>query len=69
MARHFEQPRAMQLRYLTRAGKATDRGSLIVFPLPLDLISGFIGRRPSSSGRPVVAPSPSVSPPGLAGGA
>ena len=33
----------MQLRYLTTLqGMATDRSSLIVFPLPLDLISGFI---------------------------
>ena len=34
----------MQLRYLTTLqGMATDRSSMIVFPLPLDLISGFIG--------------------------
>jgi regulator of protease activity HflC (stomatin/prohibitin superfamily) len=38
------QPQAMQLRYLTTLqGMATDRSSMIVFPLPLDLISGFIG--------------------------
>ena len=38
------QPQAMQLRYLTTLqGMATDRSSMIVFPLPLDLISGFRG--------------------------
>ncbi|MGZ9257324.1 MAG: slipin family protein, partial [Candidatus Binatia bacterium] len=46
------QPQAMQLRYLTTLqGMATDRSSLIVFPLPLDLISGFIAgaeRKPAA---------------------
>ena len=48
------QPQAMQLRYLTTLqGMATDRSSLIVFPLPLDLISGFMAgaeRKPAASG-------------------
>src|SRR5512147_630575 len=36
------QPQAIQLRYLTTLqGMATDRSSLIVFPLPLDLLQGF----------------------------
>ncbi|MCP5365535.1 MAG: slipin family protein [Hyphomicrobiales bacterium] len=38
------QPQAIQLRYLTTLqGMATDRSSLIVFPLPLDLIKGLSG--------------------------
>jgi regulator of protease activity HflC (stomatin/prohibitin superfamily) len=37
------QPQAIQLRYLTTLqAMATDRSSLIVFPLPLDLLRGFV---------------------------
>jgi regulator of protease activity HflC (stomatin/prohibitin superfamily) len=37
------QPQAMQLRYLTTLqGMGTDRSSLIVFPLPIDLLQGFL---------------------------
>ena len=38
------EPGAMQLRYLqTLAGMASDRSSLVVFPLPVDLIDGLRG--------------------------
>jgi len=40
-----EQPQALQLRYLqTLTEVANDRSSTIVFPLPMDLIEGFIKR-------------------------
>jgi regulator of protease activity HflC (stomatin/prohibitin superfamily) len=45
------QPEAMQLRYLqTMTQVAGDRGSTIVFPLPMDLLQPLLGRaatRPS----------------------
>lgn len=38
------QPQGIQLRYLTTVqGMATDRSSLIIFPLPVDLLSGLAG--------------------------
>src|SRR5512133_2136354 len=47
------QPQAMQLRYLTTLqGMATDRSSLIVFPLPLDLLQGFVTKIPGKSAEP-----------------
>lgn len=40
------QPQAMQLRYLqTLTEIATDRGSTIVFPLPIDLIQPLLAER------------------------
>ena len=40
-----EQPIALQLRYLqTLAEIATEKNSTIVFPIPIDLISMFLGR-------------------------
>lgn len=42
------QPSAMQLRYLgTLAEIATERTSMVIFPLPLDLLSGLIKSSPS----------------------
>ncbi len=39
------QPEAMQLRYLTTLqGMSGDRSSLIVFPLPIDLLSAILGK-------------------------
>jgi regulator of protease activity HflC (stomatin/prohibitin superfamily) len=39
------QPEAMQLRYLqTMTSVAGDRGSTIVFPLPMDLLQSMFGR-------------------------
>jgi regulator of protease activity HflC (stomatin/prohibitin superfamily) len=38
-------PTTLQLRYLqTLADISTERGSTIVFPLPMDLISAFMGK-------------------------
>ncbi len=44
------QPQAMQLRYLqTLANIAGDKSSIIVFPLPIDLLSALAtGKRPES---------------------
>jgi len=42
------QPAAMQLRYLgTLAEIATERTSMVIFPLPLDLLGGLMNRGPS----------------------
>jgi len=39
------EPSALQLRYLqTLSGIATDRSNIILFPLPMDLLSGFLTR-------------------------
>jgi regulator of protease activity HflC (stomatin/prohibitin superfamily) len=39
------QPQAIQLRYLTTLqGMSTDRSSLVVFPLPLDMLTGLLGK-------------------------
>ena len=39
-----QQPEAMQLRYLqTMTQVAGDRGSTIVFPLPMDLFKHLVG--------------------------
>jgi regulator of protease activity HflC (stomatin/prohibitin superfamily) len=44
------QPVALQLRYLgTLKEIATERTSMVIFPLPMDLISAFLGR--GSSGK------------------
>ena len=43
------QPQSMQLRYLqTLASIAGDKTSTIVFPLPIDLLTGLTGSRSSS---------------------
>lgn len=40
-----QQPAALQLRYLqTLADIATDRSSVVVFPLPVDLVRAFLGQ-------------------------
>lgn len=45
-----EQPQALQLRYLqTLTEVANDRSSTIVFPLPMDLLKGFL--KPGEAGR------------------
>ena len=56
------QPEAMQLRYLqTMTQVAGDRGSTIVFPIPMDLIGALLGK-------PRAEPAPTVlSPVGTAG--
>jgi regulator of protease activity HflC (stomatin/prohibitin superfamily) len=39
------QPSALQLRYLqTLSGIATERSNVILFPLPMDLLSSFLGK-------------------------
>jgi len=39
------EPAALQLRYLqTLSGIATERSSTIVFPLPMDMLSAFLGK-------------------------
>jgi regulator of protease activity HflC (stomatin/prohibitin superfamily) len=55
-------PQALQLRFLTTLqGMSSDRSSLIVFPLPLDLVSAFMPkttggsdgtRTPAATGKP-----------------
>jgi regulator of protease activity HflC (stomatin/prohibitin superfamily) len=55
-------PSALQLRYLQTLGDiSSDQTRTIIFPLPMDLISAFVGgRQPEESGaaavRPVVRP-------------
>jgi len=45
-----QQPQAMQLRYLQTLGSiAGDKSSTIVFPVPMDLLSTFLGRTPGST--------------------
>ena len=45
------QRQALQLRYMqTLTEVARDRSSVIVFPLPVDLISGLLDKHPSSDG-------------------
>ena len=45
-----QQPEAMQLRYLqTMTQVAGDRGSTVIFPLPMDLIQPLLARARSSS--------------------
>jgi len=67
-------PSALQLRYLqTLADISSEQTRTIIFPLPMDLISAFVGGRAGESGaaavKPVVTPktSPSADPAGLAG--
>jgi regulator of protease activity HflC (stomatin/prohibitin superfamily) len=49
-------PTALQLRYLqTLTDLSGDRGTVLVFPIPVDLISGFLS---SVSGRSTVSPAP-----------
>jgi regulator of protease activity HflC (stomatin/prohibitin superfamily) len=41
------EPAALQLRYLgTLKEIATERTSMVVFPIPIDLFSAFLGRGP-----------------------
>lgn len=47
------QPAALQLRYLgTLKEIATERSSIVVFPLPMDLFSAFLGKLAPSSSPP-----------------
>jgi len=47
-------PSALQLRYLqTLSDISSDQSRTIIFPLPMDLISAFIGRGAESSAQPV----------------
>lgn len=53
------QPSAMQLRYLqTLTQVAGDKTSTLVFPIPVDLLSGLVGRPPAAPGPAVHPPSP-----------
>jgi regulator of protease activity HflC (stomatin/prohibitin superfamily) len=59
-------PSALQLRYLqTLSDISSAESRTIIFPLPMDLISAFMGNQPEQSGaagiRPVVPPSSSAS--------
>jgi regulator of protease activity HflC (stomatin/prohibitin superfamily) len=59
-------PSALQLRYLQTLGDiSSDQTRTIIFPLPMDLISAFIGgdRGVTGSGAPAVKP---VTPTGTA---
>jgi regulator of protease activity HflC (stomatin/prohibitin superfamily) len=54
-------PSALQLRYLqTLSDISSDQSRTIIFPLPMDLISAFVGTRGGESGaagvRPVIPP-------------
>ena len=56
-------PSALQLRYLqTLADISSDETRTIIFPLPMDLISAFVGGRGDDSGaaavKPVIPPTP-----------
>ena len=49
------EPSSMQLRYLeTLAQVAGDKSSTLVFPIPIDLLAGFMGstRPPRAAGAP-----------------
>lgn len=55
------QPATLQLRYLqTLTEIAAEKNSTIVFPLPLDLLQGFLNlpSAPSGNGRDAAAPTP-----------
>ena len=67
-------PSALQLRYLqTLADISSEQTRTIIFPLPMDLISAFVGGRAGDSGaaavKPVITPktSPPADPPDQAG--
>ena len=50
-------PTALQLRYLqTLTDLSGDRGTVLVFPIPVDLISGFLSSVSGSSTAPPAAP-------------
>ena len=56
-------PSALQLRYLqTLSDISSDQSRTIIFPLPMDLISAFVGTRGGESGaagvKPVIPPKP-----------
>ena len=56
-------PSALQLRYLqTLSDISSDETRTIIFPLPMDLISAFVGNRAEDSGvssvKPVIPPKP-----------
>ena len=56
-------PSALQLRYLqTLSDISSDETRTIIFPLPMDLISAFVGNRAEESGasavKPVIPPKP-----------
>ncbi|MFN2419312.1 MAG: SPFH domain-containing protein [Candidatus Limnocylindria bacterium] len=56
-------PSALQLRYLqTLSDISSDETRTIIFPLPMDLISAFVGNRGEESGaaavKPVIPPKP-----------
>jgi regulator of protease activity HflC (stomatin/prohibitin superfamily) len=52
-----QQPSAMQLRYLqTLTQVAGDKSSTLVFPVPVDLLSAFMGKASGFSGTPRVPP-------------
>jgi regulator of protease activity HflC (stomatin/prohibitin superfamily) len=62
-------PSALQLRYLqTLSDISSAESRTIIFPLPMDLISAFMGNRPDESGaagiKPVVPPPPGSEPAG-----
>jgi regulator of protease activity HflC (stomatin/prohibitin superfamily) len=62
-------PSALQLRYLqTLSDISSAESRTIIFPLPMDLISAFMGNQPEQSGaagiKPVVPPSSSSEPAG-----
>lgn len=47
------EPAALQLRYLqTLSDIATDRASILMFPLPVDLVRAFLGNRLTPQGGP-----------------
>lgn len=51
-----QQPSAMQLRYLqTLTQVAGDKSSTLVFPIPVDLLSGLIGKHTQNAMAPVAA--------------
>ena len=54
-----ESPNALQLRYLqTLNSISAEKNSTIVFPLPMELLAGFVGRRAGGGwgGEPAAQP-------------
>ncbi|MHB8594836.1 MAG: slipin family protein, partial [Acidimicrobiales bacterium] len=58
-AKLYESPGALQLRALqTLAEVASEHNSTLVFPIPIELLTGFLGRASGASAEPVASASP-----------
>ena len=60
----YQSPGALQLRALqTLAEVASEHNSTLVFPVPIELLTGFISHARSGDGGPFVVPPPKAPPP------